>query len=66
MRITNFAIILLFAVTAGPAMASTTTSEQIQSSAEQFLEAFSEAQANEGFTVSHDTGQLDANLHARV
>ena len=62
MRITNLTIILLFTVVACPAMAATTTAEQIRISAEKFLAAFSEAQANEGFAVSHDTGQLDARL----
>ena len=62
MRITNFIIALLITAMAGPALASMTTAEQIHSGAEQFLAAFSDAQGNEGFTVSYDTGQLDARL----
>ena len=62
MRITNFIIALLITAMAGPALASMTTAEQIHSGAEQFLAAFSDAQGNEGFTVSYDTGQLDPRL----
>lgn len=62
MRITNFIIALLINAMAGPALASMTTAEQIHSGAEQFLATFSDAQANEGFTVSYDTGQLDPRL----
>jgi flagella basal body P-ring formation protein FlgA len=62
MRITNFIIALLVSLSAGPALAAETTAEQIHTGAEQFLAAFSETQANEGFAVSYDTGQLDARL----
>ncbi|MCL7944811.1 flagellar basal body P-ring formation chaperone FlgA [Marinobacter sp. ATCH36] len=62
MRITNFVTALLMSTIAGTAMASNTTAEQIYSAAQQFLEAFAEEQAQEGFSVAHNTGKPDARL----
>lgn len=62
MRITNLIIALLIAVITGPAHGAITTADQIQNGADRFLTEFSEAQADEGFSVAYDTGHLDARL----
>lgn len=62
MRITNFINALLMSTIAGTALASETTSEQIVSAAEEFLGSFADAQADEGFSVKHEIGTLDARL----
>ncbi|MDL0433052.1 flagellar basal body P-ring formation chaperone FlgA [Marinobacter sp. TBZ242] len=62
MRITKFFITLLMSTFAGTALAAGTTAEQIYQGAEAFLETFAREQAKEGFSVAHDTGELDARL----
>ncbi len=62
MRITIFVTALLMSSTAGNALASNTTAEQIYSAAGKFLETFAEKQAEVGFSVTHDSGKLDARL----
>jgi len=62
MRITNFIITLLLSGVTGAALASATTADQIYSGAERFLESFAEKQAEEGFSVVYDAGELDARL----
>lgn len=62
MRITIFITALLMSTITGNALASNTTAEQIHSAAEKFLEAFADKQADEGFSVTHDSGELDARL----
>ncbi|MCR8915624.1 flagellar basal body P-ring formation protein FlgA [Marinobacter panjinensis] len=62
MRITIFVTALLMSANAETVMASNTTAEQIYSAAGQFLEAFAEKQADEGFSVTHDSGKPDARL----
>lgn len=55
-------IFLLSGFVAGPLAAATTTADQIHQAAERFLTAFETNQSAEGYTVTHDTGTLDARL----
>lgn len=62
MRITIFVTALLMSTMTAPAMAADTTAGQITTAADEFLSAFAEEQADEGFAVDYDSGSLDPRL----
>jgi len=59
MRIIIFFVYLL---TTTLASASTSSAQQIHTSAKRFLETFAKEQAAEGYTVNHSIGKLDSRL----
>lgn len=59
-------IFLIMGFVAGPLAAATNTADQIHQAAEQFLKTFAESQSAEGYTVTHDTGKLDARLSLAI
>ena len=56
-----FIFISLFLI-AGFAQATSSTADQIQQSATDFIQGYAKKQAKKGLAVSHDIGELDARL----
>lgn len=59
-------IFLVTVCTAGLAGAATTTADQIHNAAAEFLKAFAADQSAEGYTVTHDAGELDDRLSLAI